>query len=168
MKPSKLIGKRIKDIKNKLELFADGELESSDALIELETGEMFKIPLFNSKSITIVESATFKDKSIFNDDGLFKRILNRTSYDKKIAKRNRAKIKGAEIIQLHKLEEANQDSDIDDVEGRMIIEVQSGYLISEKGASIFSLGDAGIQIYQSKEEIENEYEQKLKSISKIE
>ena len=47
----------------------------------------------------------------------------------------------------------------------MIIEVESGYLISEKGVSIFALGDTGIQIYQSKEEIENQYEQKLKTIT---
>ncbi len=165
MKPSELIGMRIKDVKNKLELFSEGELESSDALIELETGEIFTIPHFNSKSLTMVKSTSFKHTSIFNEDGLLKKILNRTSYNKRIAKRNKEKIKGAEIVRLYQLEQADEDSDPSEVEGRLIIEVESGYLISEKGASIFALGDAGIQIYQNKEEIENQYEQKLKIIT---
>ena len=72
MKPSELIGMRIKDVKNKLELFGEGELESSDALIELETGEIFKIPHIDSKSLNMVKSTSFKHTSIFNEDNLLK------------------------------------------------------------------------------------------------
>lgn len=57
--------------------------------------------------------------------------------------------------------EADERSDLDDIEGRMLIEVESGYLISEKGASMFALGDAGIHLYFSKEKAEERHEQKL-------
>jgi len=94
MNPKELIGKIIKDLKNHCELFAEGELESSNALIELETSEVFQIPYFDDIEIKTDEVVSFKHMSIFNDDSILKRLINRWSVDIKIAKRNKLNIKG--------------------------------------------------------------------------
>jgi len=165
MKPSELIGKKIADIKDKIGSYdSNNELLISNGIIKLESGEIFEIPYRDTEKLSLVKSDKFGYDSIFNEDGFFKRLFSRKKYKEEIAYRNKNKMKGKKIVGIYQFEEAKDDDDWNELEERMILELETGYLISEVGMSPFGTGAASLYVFKSKEEIENRYRQKLLKI----
>ena len=162
MKPSELIGKRIADIKDKVEKYqSSNELLSSGGIIKLESGEMFRIPYRDDDIINLIKNDSFGHNSIFNEGNFFKRLFSKVKYNRKIANRNKREMKGKAIVAIYQFEEAKDDDDWNELEERMIIELETGYLISEVGMSPFGTGSASLYVFKSKEELEGRYGQTL-------
>lgn len=165
MKPNELIGKRIADIKDKIGSYdSNNELLTSNGIIKLESGEIFEIPYRDSEKLSMVKSDKFGYDSIFNEEGFFRRLFSRKKYKEEIARQNKNKMKGKKIIGIYQFEEAKDDDDWNELEERMIIELETGYLISEVGMSPFGTGGASLFVFKSKEELDSRYGQKLLKI----
>ena len=159
MKLEELIGKKIKDIKTEIRDYAyDGSiaLEESHSHIILETEEVFEIPFNNSEEVELELASPENLKSIFDDDikkSFFDKIINYHSENQKLIKRNTENIKGKEIIAIFQYDKGfsknNREWD------KCLIEVESGFMISEKLISPKGTGSTGIWIFTSKEEVIN-------------
>lgn len=93
--------------------------------------------------------------------GFLSDCFQEKKYKEEIAKRNKRNLKGKKIVGIYQFEEAKDADDWNELEDRMIIELETGYLISEVGMSPFGTGAASLYVFKSKEELENEYGQKL-------
>ncbi|MFK7933489.1 MAG: hypothetical protein AB8G22_08260 [Saprospiraceae bacterium] len=165
MKPKELLGKKVADIKDKIGSYdSTNELLTSNGIIKLESGEIFEIPYRDSEKLTLVKSDKYGYDSIFNEDGFFKRFISRKKYKVEISRRNKNKMKGKKIIGIYQFEEAKDDDEWNELEERMIIELETGYLISEVGMSPFGTGGSSLYVFKSKEELESKYGQKLLKI----
>lgn len=160
MKTSELIGKRIVNIKDKIEIYGN-ELLTSNGIIELESGEIIEVPNRDSETITLKNNNSLHYTSIFNEDRFFKRLFSKSKYQRKIASQNKKEIKGKLIVGIYQYDEPQDEDEWNELE-KMIIEVESGYLISEIEISFF--GVAGIIVFTSKEEMVNRYGDKLRTI----
>ena len=158
MKTSELIGKRIIDIKDKIGTYDDSnELLTSDGVIQLDSGEVLEIPYRNSEIVSFVEKTLIGYSSIFNEEGFFKRLFSKVRYNKEVANRNKKAMKGKVIVGIYQFEEEG----IASLAEKMIIELESGYVIGEVGMSPFGTGAAGLYVFNSKKELEDEYEERL-------
>ena len=160
MKISELIGKKIADIKDKIESFDSNELLISNGIIKLESGKTFEIPYRNSETLFLVENPKIGYTSIFNEDGFFKKLFSKRKYDKEIASRNKKAMKGKIITVIYQFKKEG----VNNLAGKMIIELESEYMIGEVEASPFGTGAAGLYIFTSKEELEKEHGEKLTKI----
>ncbi len=167
MKPNELIGKRIADIKDKIYPYdSSNELLCSNGIIKLESGEIFEIPFRGAEKLFLVKNDSHGYTSIFNEEGFFKRLFSKQMYDKKVAARNKKEMKDKAIVGVYQFEEAKDDDGWNELEERMIIELETGYLISEVGMAPYATSAAGLYVFKSKGELESRYGQRLINVFK--
>lgn len=157
MKIKELIGKKIKEIKMEIRDFnynGSIPIAESNSIIILETGEIFKIPYNNSIDVEICSNITKNQKSIFSKRSnlsLLNRILEFISSAQQLKNKITKNIKGKEIISVYQYE--NGFSEINREWDKCLLEIESGYIISEKSLSPKGSGQAGIWIFSSKDDL---------------
>ena len=133
-------------------------LEESNSVIVLETGEIFGIPdaYSNIQEYEVDTHNTISENqsSIFTDIGeesLFETICGHFSETKRLIKRITRQIRGKNITAIYKFD--SQRSDKGRGWDNCLIEVESGFLISEKIMAPKGTGHAGIWIFSSKDDL---------------
>lgn len=158
MKLEELIGKKIADIRMQIKDYnSNGELESADSVVLLESGEIFEIPQKNASRIKLLPKINKQQKSIFGLDNFLKKIFAPSVQNEKVVKRNIKYIKGEKIIAIYQYETQDDETDWNELEDKMIIEVESGYLISEIEMASRGTGSAGVWIFTSKEDLKEKF-----------
>lgn len=150
MNIEELVGKWIVDIRMEVKDFEyDGSilLEESNSSIILSTGEIFEIPFRNATTVELKTSIPNKQKSIFQTNKPTSFFSNLTSFfSDDLTKRNTKKVQGKKIISIYHYDE-NERLD------NCIIEVESGFLISEISMAPKGTGHASIWIFTSKNDL---------------
>lgn len=155
MKTQELIGKEIENILMEIKNFEyDGSipLEESNSSILLNSGEIIQIP--DTENVLVKKTISSQQKSIFytKPKFFFSKFFQLFSDDYMLSKKNELHIKGKKIVGIYKYSEENIDFDLID---KYILELESGYLISEKTISPKGTGHTGIWIFTSKNDLTN-------------
>ncbi|MCT4639495.1 MAG: hypothetical protein N4A72_17455 [Bacteroidales bacterium] len=151
-----LIGKKISDIRIEVKDFPyDGSipLDESVSHIILDSNEIIEIPYLNSNCFLLEEALSKNQKTIFEENGN-KSILHRLFFQSdsdNLITRNTNNIKDKEITAIFQYDSLYSDKGRE--WDKCLIQVESGFLISEKTISPKGTGQAGIWIFTSLEDL---------------
>jgi len=155
-----IIGKRIRDIRMEIKDFPyNGSIPLNESLshIILESNKIIGVPYIDSNNLLLEETVSGSQKTIFEESSnsnrfRFRKLLSSFQSDSnRLIARNTKNIKDKEITAIFQYDSGYSDKDRE--WDKCLIQVESGFLISEKTMSPKGTGQAGIWIFTSLEDL---------------
>ncbi len=167
MKTEELVGQKIRDIRIKTSPYEyEGSipLRISEGVIELENGFVFSLPFRFSDEVEPINNPNYKGTSIFILPGFISRLFNTQGLNIKVIRRNIKNIQNKKITGIYKFIETDEINSYSEIGQRIILEMETGFLIGEIEMAPMGTGHAGIWIFTSIGDLEKKFGKGFKKV----